>query len=355
MSESTNAKAVSVWSYEGRSSRSDYFVVILLTVPAGTIVGLMMGKGGALGFFGALLFAALLWVSMCASARRMHDVGHSGWWTLIALVPGANIFFGLYALFAPGQQHDNNYGPSPSLPESQPQSPLSAQCASKSPLSPSGAQVQHSDLMQVDVNIEATTQVPGLPEAVGVEPLEEFWAQALHECESATMKAGLWAKSFSDADGDERVAKASYMRLRAAQLQKEYLKEQQALKLAHDQELQAEEERQKAQEKEVSELLAKMEEAKRAEALLPKGRCPACDDVIPLISEQCPSCTALFTADSKWRVKPLSRYEAIAQKAVDDAVLNATRTKEEKESANARELIILGVVLILCVVAIVNS
>lgn len=151
------------------------------------------------------------------------------------------------------------------------------------------------------------------------------------------------------------VAKATYMRLRAAQLQTLYDEEQQALMVARDLELQAEQEKQRAQEAEVAEVLAKMTEAKRAEALLPKGKCPACGDVIPLASEQCPKCTALFTEDSKWRVMSLSKYEALMQKSVDDEVIRATRSKEEKESDNARQLIFLGVVVLLAILMVVKS
>jgi hypothetical protein len=77
--------------------------------------------------------------------------------------------------------------------------------------------------------------------------------------------------------------------------------------------------------------------------------------VIPLSSEQCPECTALFTADSKWKVKPLSKYEALAQKALDDAVLYATRTKDEEASDNARQMIFVVAILIISVLAIVIS
>lgn len=204
-------------------------------------------------------------------------------------------------------------------------------------------------------NAEVISPIPAGPEAPSAEPMEEFWAQALHECESAAMKAGLWAKAFAVAGGDDRAAKATYMRLRAAQLQALYDEEQQALQVAYDLELQAEQEKEKAQEAEVAELLAKMDEAKRAEALLPKGRCPACEAVIPLESQKCHHCAALFSEDSKWKVKPLNRYEAIAQKAVDNATVYSLRTKEEKESESVGGLIFLGVLLLFVVVAAANA
>ena len=354
----TTSPAVSIWSYEGRASRTDYFVVLLISSILGAIAGSVMVKGGALGFFSGLFFSGVLWVSMCACARRMHDVGHSGWWSLVALVPIANFMFGLYALFAPGQEQDNDYGPSPAptpTPSAVPAQSLPAQLAAEPmPLAPS-AQIHQPKLAPVATRVEVIAPISAAPEVVGAEPREEFWAQALHECDSAAMKAGLWAKAFADAGGDERLAKATYMRLRAAQLQALYDEEQQALKFALDQELQAEQEKLKAQEAEVAEALAKMTEAKRAEALLPKGKCPACGEVIPLASEQCPKCTALFTADSNWRVTPLSKYEALVQKAADDEVIRATRTKEERESDSARQIIFLGVLVVIFALTVLNS
>jgi len=352
----TTHSDVSIWSYEGRASRTDYFVVLLATGIIGAIAGSVMVKGGALGFFSGLFFAGALWVSMCACARRMHDVGHSGWWSLVAFVPVANFIFGLYALFAPGQEQDNDYGPSPTpTPKAAPAQSLPAQlAAAPMPLAPS-AQIHQPTLAPVVARVEVIAPISPAPEAAGAEPREEFWAQALHECDSTAMKAGLWAKAFADAGGDERLAKATYMRLRAAQLQALYDEEQQALKVARDLEIQAEQEKQKAQEAEVAEALAKMTEAKRAEALLPKGRCPACDAVIPLASEQCPECTALFTVDSKWKVKQLTRYEAIAQRSLDRAVSDSLRTKEEKDADSGWQLIFLGAILIIAILMVANS
>jgi len=342
--------AVSIWSYEGRASRTDYFVVLLITSILGAIAGSVMFKGGALSFVSGLFFVGVLWISMCACARRMHDVGHSGWWSLVALVPVANFIFGLYVLFVPGQKHDNDYGPSPSPTKSLPANAVLV----PTPLVPR-TQIDQLTLAPVAVNAEVISPITAGHEVAKAEPMEEFWAQALHECESAAMKTGLWAKAFAVAEGDDRLAKATYMRLRAAQLQAQFVELQQAQKLAHDLELLAEQENQKAQEAEVAELLTKMTEAKRAEALLPKGRCPACDAVIPLVSEECPECTALFTIDSKFRVKPLSRYEAIAQKALDDAVIYETRTKEEQANNSGAAMFFVGMLMLLFVFSAIYS
>lgn len=303
---------VSIWSYMGRASRTDYFVMLLITSVLGAISGAVVVKGGALGFLSSLFLVGLLWVSMCACARRMHDLGRSGWWSLVALIPVANLLFALYALFAPGQAHGNEYGPSPTQTQN-----LSAKLASPTtPMDPS-AQIHEPTVVSATENVDVITPIPVAAQAHIAEPMEEFWAQALQEFESTAMKAGLWAKAFAVAGGDERIAKATYLHLRATQLQVLFDEQQQALKVAHELELQAEEKKHKAQEAELAEVLAKLTADERAEALLPKGECPVCGHVTLLAAEQCPKCTALFTSDSRWRVKPLTQYEAIVQQTTN--------------------------------------
>lgn len=50
---------------------------------------------------------------------------------------------------------------------------------------------------------------------------EDFWAAALHEVDGPTRKAGLWAKTFALANGNEAEAKAAYLRERVLQIEQE--------------------------------------------------------------------------------------------------------------------------------------
>ncbi len=50
------------------------------------------------------------------------------------------------------------------------------------------------------------------------EPSDACWAEALAECEEGNHKPALWAKSIAMANGDENVAKASYLKIRASEL-----------------------------------------------------------------------------------------------------------------------------------------
>lgn len=301
----------------------DYLAVMLISSAVAGIAGMMISVGRQPWFFFAgLLLVPIFWVSLCACVKRLHDLGQSGWWTLVSFIPVANVAIGIYLLFAPGQDQSNDYGP-----------PIKKLKTTHTPRKPAAVDSSLSIASQVTAVAEHVTHdtSPTRPAKTNIEPPEEYWAQALHECESATMKAGLWAKAFAEASGDERISKATYIRLRATQLQQQRLANEQAQWMERDQELQAEQERQKAQEAELAELLAKMPEAQHAQALLPKGRCPACDAVILLDSEKCPKCTAVFSADSEWKIKPLSQREAIEQRILARYPSNGSMSSESED------------------------
>ena len=45
--------------------------------------------------------------------RRLHDLGHSGWWCLLGLIPLVNLILGIYLLFFKGNTGPNRFGPDP--------------------------------------------------------------------------------------------------------------------------------------------------------------------------------------------------------------------------------------------------
>src|SRR6267142_2527427 len=121
---------------------------------------------------------------------------------------------------------------------------------------------------------------------------EEFWAKALAEYESSVRRPGLWARVFSQAQGNEAVAKASYLKHRAEELS-----------LEHQQRVRAQE--QAEQEAIKTARLARLTEEQRAYELLPKGHCPSCKSVIPISVQECPICHALFGPESAWKILPI--------------------------------------------------
>ncbi|MFM2098180.1 MAG: hypothetical protein RIT06_808 [Chloroflexota bacterium] len=94
--------------FSGRASRSEYWWFALFTLiaqAAATIVDVSIG----LDLFANLLTLAFLIPSFALLARRLHDVGRSGWWWLLVFtIIGA--FVVLYWLIRPGDAGANKFG-----------------------------------------------------------------------------------------------------------------------------------------------------------------------------------------------------------------------------------------------------
>jgi len=105
--------------FTGRAPRAEYwwfYLAVIIGYFITMILDSVLGLGGTLGPYGILtcLFAlAMIVPSIAAGARRLHDIGKSGWWQLICLVPliGAIILIVFYA--TEGEAGDNQYGPNP--------------------------------------------------------------------------------------------------------------------------------------------------------------------------------------------------------------------------------------------------
>lgn len=87
-------------NFNGRSTRSDYWWVMLCNFIIGFVLGFF---AGLLGDNGGNIFMTISYIyelavlipGLALSVRRMHDINKSGWTILIALIPlvGAIILF----------------------------------------------------------------------------------------------------------------------------------------------------------------------------------------------------------------------------------------------------------------------
>ena len=124
----------------GRFSRSEFATVFLAAQAISLVMGAAVGVGQAyedppllllplaLAFVPWLLFAIPL--TICASIRRLHDLGRSGWFILLFVVPLVGFVLLLYLLFERGQE---TKAAGPEVPR-QPGEPLEP--ATSSPLEP---------------------------------------------------------------------------------------------------------------------------------------------------------------------------------------------------------------------------
>src|ERR1700755_3294348 len=98
-------------TFSGRSSRSAYWYWALFGFLAGvvaTIIDLAIGTR----IVSVIVTLALLLPGIAVSFRRLHDVGRSGWWVLIALVPFIGFIVLLVFALQPSEG-PNSYGERP--------------------------------------------------------------------------------------------------------------------------------------------------------------------------------------------------------------------------------------------------
>ena len=75
-----------------------------------TFLNLETGIFGGGMIFIILIYVALMYFTFVFTIRRLHDRNHTGWLSLLMLVPLANVILMLYLIFAPGDDRSNSYG-----------------------------------------------------------------------------------------------------------------------------------------------------------------------------------------------------------------------------------------------------
>ncbi|KZE46393.1 hypothetical protein AV540_01635 [Brevibacillus parabrevis] len=98
--------------FSGRARRTEYWMFTLFSVIISLVLMLIEYLVGLPQSLSSLYSLAVLLPSLGVSVRRLHDVGKSGWWLLLGLIPliGAII---LLVFFCQDSESDNNYGPNP--------------------------------------------------------------------------------------------------------------------------------------------------------------------------------------------------------------------------------------------------
>jgi uncharacterized membrane protein YhaH (DUF805 family) len=103
--------------FSGRATRKEYWYFWLVCVLSALVilsVGGLMGPAGkdvADFVFGAFLLSIVV-PSLAVTVRRLHDIGRSGWWILIGVVPLGGIVIWVFAAL-PSESGENQYGPNP--------------------------------------------------------------------------------------------------------------------------------------------------------------------------------------------------------------------------------------------------
>lgn len=103
--------------FSGRASRSDYwifslffFILYLIALFIDFVFNLYSSEFAA-GPLSLIVVLAHLIPSVSLLTRRIHDTGHTGWWTLFTFIPVIGFIAALYFLFKRSQPGANAYGP----------------------------------------------------------------------------------------------------------------------------------------------------------------------------------------------------------------------------------------------------
>ena len=93
-------------NFDGCASRAEYWYPVLYMVIVYVILA-CMGKFGMMlsGLFGLVNIIPCIAVSI----RRMHDIGKSGWWILISLIPFIGNIWYLVLCATPTKEFGNPY------------------------------------------------------------------------------------------------------------------------------------------------------------------------------------------------------------------------------------------------------
>ena len=101
--------------FTGRDTRRQYWIFILIyTIIYLLLFGLdfTVGTGGII----ASIYSLVLFLpTLSAGARRLHDIGKSGWWQLLLIIPLIGMIALVVLMAMKTQEGDNKFGQQPAL------------------------------------------------------------------------------------------------------------------------------------------------------------------------------------------------------------------------------------------------
>ena len=105
--------------FSGRARRKEFWMFVLFNFIAVIVAGILDNilnttySNQSTGIISTLYSLAVLLPGLGVAIRRMHDLGKSGWWVLVSLIPIAGIIWYIVLVATEGQHGDNQYGADP--------------------------------------------------------------------------------------------------------------------------------------------------------------------------------------------------------------------------------------------------
>ena len=95
--------------FTGRASKAEFWWFFLFQIVVSVVLSMV------LSLIGTLASLALLLPGLGAGVRRLHDIGKSGWWILVGLIPIVGWLIAIYWAIQPSQPDSNNWGAPPAI------------------------------------------------------------------------------------------------------------------------------------------------------------------------------------------------------------------------------------------------
>lgn len=106
-------------TFTGRARRKEYWFFALFNLLVMLVLSFIDGMIGlysieaGLGVLSGIYTLAVLIPSLAVTVRRLHDIGRSGWWLLIAFIPLIGALILLIFTVLDSKPGSNQYGPDP--------------------------------------------------------------------------------------------------------------------------------------------------------------------------------------------------------------------------------------------------
>ena len=108
--------------FSGRSRRKEFWMFVLFTFVVEIVLAIIDAIIGTyntalgIGLLSGLFYLAILVPSIALNTRRLHDIGKSGWFQLLFIIPIVGFILWIIWMVRDGDDGVNKYGPSPKAP-----------------------------------------------------------------------------------------------------------------------------------------------------------------------------------------------------------------------------------------------
>lgn len=97
-------------TFSGRARRKEYWMFVLINAIVVMAISLIEYAAGTKGIIGYIYGLALIIPMIAVTVRRLHDIGKSGFWYFICLIPLIGSIWLLVLLCTDSQPGQNQFG-----------------------------------------------------------------------------------------------------------------------------------------------------------------------------------------------------------------------------------------------------